>query len=305
MDAIALLSIRPRGHSSWPAASGRMSDGAGGPQHRRSHPPWPGENAATPDPTFSGPEPVNSDAPIRIRLLGGFGIATGSPTISPVAGKRQRTLVAYLLLHRLTHHDRKHLAFLLWPDSEERQALTNLRQLIHDVRAMLPDPDRFIEAGRQLVGWRPDAPCVVDVDEFEARAADGMRDPASNRENLASLISAVDLYTGDLLPECYDEWIEPERDRLRRTLTAALERLVHVLEARREYRAALPHAERLLDLDPLNEASLLSVMRSVCGRRGARQGTRRIPSGGGTAASRVGCASRCGAAGVPRSIAPG
>jgi len=205
---------------------------------------------------------VSKSAPIRICLLGGFGIASASRAIPASLGKRQQTLVAYLLLHRRTPHDRKHLAFLLWPDSAERQALTNLRQLIHDVRAVLPDPDQFIEAGRQQVRWRSEAPCTVDVDEFETGIAVSFNGPAGQEaEFIAALSSAVERYTGDLLPDCYDEWIEPERHRLRRALAGALGRLVQALEARREYGTALRHARRLLDLDPLNEGHLMAVMR--------------------------------------------
>ena len=198
---------------------------------------------------------------LRIRLLGGFGITTdgGEPLAFP--GKRQRTLVAYLLLHPEAPSDRRHLAFLLWPDSTERQALTNLRQLVHEVRAILPEPDRFIEAGRQLVRWRADAPSAADVDELRSalRRASGAGDPVL--DEAAALADAVARYTGDLLPESYEEWLEAIRRRLRDDVAAALRRLVDVLEARREYAAAVPHAARLVALAPLDEDATLALMR--------------------------------------------
>ena len=36
------------------------------------------------------------------------------------------------------------------------------------------------------------------------------------------LFRAVDLYRGDLLPSCYDEWIAPERERLREMFVGAV-----------------------------------------------------------------------------------
>jgi DNA-binding SARP family transcriptional activator len=166
-------------------------------------------------------------------------------------------------LHRDRPADRRHLAFLLWPDSTESQALTNLRQLIHDVRAAIPEADRFIEADRQLVRWIDDAPFVLDVDRFEATVGPALEqgstlDPQTSSARLAAGIA---LYTGDLVPECYDEWIEPVRRRLRDLLVGALRRNIALLEARRAFASAIGHAERLQGLEPLDETVTLAVMR--------------------------------------------
>lgn len=49
----------------------------------------------------------------------------------------------------------------------------------------------------------------------------------------------MDLYRGDLLPSCYDEWILPERDRLRQAFFKALERLIVLLEQERDDEGAI------------------------------------------------------------------
>ena len=36
-------------------------------------------------------------------------------------------------------------AFLLWPDSTEAQARTNLRHVLHNLRRTLPDANRYLE----------------------------------------------------------------------------------------------------------------------------------------------------------------
>src|SRR5688500_17708133 len=173
--------------------------------------------------------PGTDTGELHIHLLGGFGVATEQAQMLSLSGKRQRTLIAYLLLHRDIPSDRKHLAFLLWPESSEQQALTNLRQLIHELRAVLEDPERFLDAGRQLVRWRTDAPCAVDVDEFRAALALTVDANGNGGETIAALSKAVALCDGDLLPECYDDWIEPFRRRLRDDLASALRRLVRLL----------------------------------------------------------------------------
>jgi DNA-binding SARP family transcriptional activator len=116
-------------------------------------------------------------------------------------------------LHRDGPVSRERLAFLLWPDSAERQARTNLRHVLHTLRRALPEPDRLVDVSQRTLQWRPDAPCWVDVVAFgEALAR-------------ADLVAAIDVYTGDLLEGSYDEWLVSERERMRRQYLDALERL--------------------------------------------------------------------------------
>ncbi|MFQ5799518.1 MAG: AAA family ATPase, partial [Bacteroidota bacterium] len=70
----------------------------------------------------------------------------------------------------------------------------------------------------------------------------------------------VRLYRADLFQECYDEWIEGERDRLRQRYAKTLERLASVLEQHGQYQKALGYAERLLTLDEFNESTYRLMM---------------------------------------------
>ena len=224
-----------------------------------------------PDPRKKGgsePRSHGAAPPLHIRLLGGFGLSTSSGAGLVLPGTRQRALLAYLLLHRDRPSDRRHLAFLLWPESTESQALTNLRQLIHDVRAAIPEADRFLQADRNQVRWRGDSPCILDVDTFEAGVVPALQaGPALRAEaTIAVLTAGVSAYAGDLLPECYDEWVEPVRRRLRELLVAALRRLITLLEERRQFAAATLHAQRLRDLEPLDELATLTLMRLHAGQ---------------------------------------
>ena len=74
-----------------------------------------------------------------------------------------------------------------------------------------------------------------------------------------------------MLPSCYDEWIQGERDRLQQIYQGSLERLIELLEQERNYAAAIRVAQRLLRLDPLQEATYRHLMHlyAVRGDRGA------------------------------------
>jgi DNA-binding SARP family transcriptional activator/predicted ATPase len=211
---------------------------------------------------------------LHITLLGTFQLSTGTAAVTTVNTPRLQALLAYLALRRGAPQSRQQLAFLLWPDSTDAQARTNLRTLLHRLRAALPDADAFLTIDPSGVSWRADAPFTLDVAEFEAALASAARADQAGAAGKA-LEQAAALYQGDLLPDCYDEWVLPERERLQRLAIDALEQLIEHLERRRDYPAAIAYARRLLRLDPLREATYLRLI-ALHTARGDRAGALRV-----------------------------
>jgi DNA-binding SARP family transcriptional activator len=100
-------------------------------------------------------------ASFRIELFGKFRITYGDEPIAAVNTNRLKSLLVYLVLHGDAPQPREHLAFLLWPDSDEAQARTNLRQLLHHLRRALPNQCGFLTADNHTVQWRRDPACGV------------------------------------------------------------------------------------------------------------------------------------------------
>jgi DNA-binding SARP family transcriptional activator len=205
-------------------------------------------------------------ATLRIWLFGELDLRLGEEPLLPLGSARAESLLAYLLLHREAPQPRQRLAFLLWPDSSEPQARTNLRHLLHVLRRALPDADRYLEVTPRTLRWREDAPWWLDVAAFEEAVARAGREPGGEREpdgggELPALRKAVGLYRGDLLEGGYDEWLLDPRERLRQDHLQVLERLVELLETRGELAEAIGSAERLLLADPLREATYRVLMR--------------------------------------------
>jgi DNA-binding SARP family transcriptional activator len=88
-------------------------------------------------------------AALEIHVLGDFRLVYAGQLVTSVSSPRLQSLLAYLVLHRAAPQSRRHLAFLLWPDSTEAQARTNLRNLLHQLRQALPAPERFLAADAQ------------------------------------------------------------------------------------------------------------------------------------------------------------
>jgi len=200
---------------------------------------------------------------LHVQLLGGFQFVLDDTPVAGVSTARLQSLIAYLILHADSPQSRQHLAFLFWPDATEAQARNNLRQFLYQLRHALPDAEHFLAVDSNTVYWKTDAAQVIDVQLFErtlsqAAAAEQQGEAALSRQ---ALERALAFYQGDLLPGCYDDWMAPERERLQQQARSACQKLVLLLETQRHYAAALPVAQQLLRLDPLDESAYAMLMR--------------------------------------------
>lgn len=192
-------------------------------------------------------------AKLRIKLLSTFALEYEEKPLLAIDSTRLQSLLAYLLIHRHTPLPRQQLAFLFWPDASESQAFTNLRNLLFKLRHALPNADSFLFADGQHVQWRADSHFTLDVADFESAAAHATGE--------AELAQAIALYSGDLLPSCYEDWIYPLRQHYQQIFISLLGKLIDLYEQRRDYRTAIRYGQRLLQIDPLNEGAVRLLMR--------------------------------------------
>src|SRR5688572_30744971 len=169
---------------------------------------------------------VSSASPTRleVRLLGAVDVILDGRRLGAFNNLRLQRFLALIALRRDLQH-RSRLAFQLWPDSDERQARTNLRKLLHDVRHALPDIGEFVQIDNEIVRWIPTGPSEVDVLRFRDAVAAG------------DLELAARLYSGDLLPACYDDWVLDERAKLRAEVYGVLARLAEEASGRHDHEA--------------------------------------------------------------------
>src|SRR5438034_4210644 len=200
---------------------------------------------------------------LHLRLLGDFNLLYSDQQVTSLNTTRLRSLLTYLVLHRDVPQQRQHLAFLFWPDATEAQARNNLRQLLHQLRQAFPAVEHFLSADAHLLHWHPVTPFHLDVAAFEQALTHA--DSATRQNDQHALQDALEqadnLYRGALLPGCYDEWILPERERLRQRHWQALEHLLRLFEGQGDHVSAIRYAQRLLALDPLSEDLSRRLMR--------------------------------------------
>ena len=207
------------------------------------------------------------DTDLRIHLLGVFHVGVGSRQVDDTAWrlKRPAALVKLLALaegHRL---HREQVMDRLWPDLDPKAAAANLRKAVHLARRALDQDEgaRWLRSEGDLLALPRDA--WVDVHAFESAASDARRSG-----DLKVYRAALELYTGDLLPEDrYEEWVGPWQDELRTEFVALSMELAGLLEARADLEGAVEALRRVVDLDPLNEEAHVRLIRAyaLAGRR--------------------------------------
>ena len=196
--------------------------------------------------------------PLRAYLLGSFRVQRGLQTIR-FPTRKVESLFAYLALYP-EQHTREKLAALLWGDSTDEQARHSLRTALTAIRKELGDEALLTD--RETVQLNPDFPIWVDVREFQQMANGAGRIADSVGEPLAMnpCQSAIGQYRGDLLPDFYDDWIQPERERLRTFHFAALLRLAQDARSSSQYIHAIEFAQKVLASDAANEKAYQHII---------------------------------------------
>ena len=204
-----------------------------------------------------------------LRLFDGFELgvlATGEKLAVP--GKRERVLLAALVLSPKGSQPRRKLATLLWGDGDDETALDNLRTTIWRLRKALGDADhRVVASGGEDI--------VLDCTAFEVDALAFRRLAAEPGPREMEL--AANLYSGELLygleieNEEFESWRRGEAARYLEQAVEVLTRLMQHFDESARRERAIETGIRILQLEPLNEAVVRRLMRlyAASGRRGA------------------------------------
>lgn len=197
---------------------------------------------------------------IQFQLFGPFQIVVdGKPVEKVQQSTQQQLLLAYCLLHRNEVLSRSRIASALWPDTIERQARTNLRQLIHHLRRSFPLIHNFVDIQPQTLRWQANSTVECDLFRFEDACirADSAPD---GQTKLDALNEATSLYVNPLLADCYAEWLLHPREMLYQQYLLALTQLATLQQNQRAYSGAIRTVQTLLHNDPLRESAYCLLM---------------------------------------------
>src|SRR5262245_8851517 len=215
----------------------------------------PGESAVREQ--RSAVSPVRSDccpltadcwtwmAALDIRLFGPLRVLLDGAPMPRLRTRSVEWLLALLVLRHGRAVDRSWLAGTLWPESDSRQALHNLRDALFHLRKPLgSEGERIQSPARDTL--------TLDLEGAEA---DVLRfDAGLKAGDEGSLLRAVALYAGPLLEGCYEEWVASERQSREEACLAALETLADRAKERGDPAKAVRYLRRAQALDPLRDS---------------------------------------------------
>ncbi|MEU6373640.1 AAA family ATPase [Streptomyces sp. NPDC046909] len=163
---------------------------------------------------------VRRSAPpvLRLYLLGGFRAerTDGAPVADRWPRPSSRRLVELLAVSPGRVRHREEIIEMCWPDTAGTPAaLGSLRVALHAARrALQPEltprtPSAYLLSEGALLRLAPDT-VWIDADRAETLAERALR-----TKTTADLATALDTFTGELLPEHrYTPWVEARRERL-------------------------------------------------------------------------------------------
>ncbi len=212
-------------------------------------------------------------AHLSVSLLGPFQVTLDGQPITGFKSNKVRALLAYLAVETDRPHPREVLAGLLWPDWPNRDALSNLRYALSNLRRVTGDRTAeppFLLITRDTLQFNVASDFSLDASAFA--------DLTENRGDLSGLEEAIALYRGSFLegfslPDAapFEEWALLTREHLARQMSSMLHHLSAAYEDRGEYEHAQSYARRQLELDPWDEVAHQRLMRALAlgGQRSA------------------------------------
>jgi DNA-binding SARP family transcriptional activator len=192
---------------------------------------------------------ARSHAAPRLALLGAFGLSQEGREI-PLPMPARRVLAFLALKDRAVLRD--HVAEMLWLDSTQDRAAGSLRSALFKLRQALCWELVETTCGRLKLAEE----VVVDVRDAVAWAH-RVLDPSTEVCDLH--LNGLAL-AGELLPDCYEDWVALERERLRELRVRALEVLCARLTAAERFWEAMEAGRAAIKGEPLRESAHRAVM---------------------------------------------
>ncbi len=193
---------------------------------------------------------------LKILLLGRF-LVEQDGKAADVTSRPVQSLLAYLALTAGTAHRRERLAGILWPESAESNARSNLRHALWRLRRALGDAADHIVTDDLTVAFRSGDDVWIDTAILDQ--------PLSKAWSMEDLQEAVSLYQGELLPGFYDDWVSLERERLHAILEQKMGLLLDGLVQEGQWQDVLEWGERWIALGQVPEPAYRALMMARAG----------------------------------------
>lgn len=212
---------------------------------------------------------------LTLALLGTFQATVEGKPIPESRAKKIEALLIYLAMEADYAHRRESLVGLMFPDQPDEAARVNLRQTLSRLRKVIKDSKAdppFLLVSRETTQFNLKSDIVFDVPQFE-RAMQGCSQhvpqfSAACAACILQLETGLTLYRGPFLDGffledsvAFDEWALVYRERFQQMAVSGFQTAASFYEHRGEYDQALNFTERMLEIEPWDEAAMRQLLR--------------------------------------------
>lgn len=196
---------------------------------------------------------------LSVKLFGSGQAQLGGQPLNGFPNQYACLLLCYLLLNKPHPQNREKLAHQFWGDLPSQTSRKYLRNALWRLRQSFQaagEPfEKYIFISEDTISYINITDTWLDVDLFDQTVNKIIRvsENELTLEQLNALEAAANLYIGDLLESCYDDWCLYDRERFRLLYTHALQKILFFHTRSQQFPQALATGERLLTLDNTQE----------------------------------------------------
>ena len=214
--------------------------------------------------------PLDDYNPIfKIYTLGKFDVLKDgeSLVLSSSGSKKIWELYKFMLTHRDRSFTPESLTDQLWVSESYNDPRSTLRRQMHRLRQSLLEEDEKTPYKTLLFNngyykWNDKLSVDVDADRFETYVKNGDSLKATSpKMALDAYLDALSLYSGDYLPDCFDQhWVFSIRNHYRRLYLKTVLNAVELLKNEKAYDQIIRICQKAIQIDIYEEPFHLSLM---------------------------------------------
>ncbi|MCB8925823.1 MAG: tetratricopeptide repeat protein [Ardenticatenaceae bacterium] len=198
---------------------------------------------------------------LSFTLLGQTVLLKNGVPLTTFRSQKEVALLAYLA-HSGNEHSRRALATMLWENSSDKQALTNLRTVLSRLRGQVGNALAVTRTTVELTAVNRQQ--VDSVNLLKTLAAVAQVETAVQATTLQQ---ALDSYQGEFLADLdltdapqFDQWVVETREYIHRQVVIAYDKLGHYLLATGEIANGIVVVRRWLQVDALDETANMLLL---------------------------------------------
>jgi len=207
---------------------------------------------------------VDSDL-LQIYALGELRILVDGNPLRELRSRKAKALLVYLACTGKTQ-SREVLADLLWSESSQQQAMSNLRDVLSTLRKHL---NPFLKFSRYSVGFNSGSRNWSDVEELKSATEQSQSEEmVFDHKTILDFEKAAVLYQGNLLEgfflkdaRGFNEWQLIERERIQMSVLELTLEISKYYEKTGDLKKGILFARRCIEIEPLMEAGYQQLIR--------------------------------------------